>query len=162
MKDDLQLLEELGLGSRLNRLSQYMMKNIHAVYQDFDIDFDPFLFPIFKMLITYSGTTTTRIQEGLQYTQPAITQGLKKLENKHLVTYKTDTHDKRKKKFYLTQKGEALHMKMIPIWKSMDVCVKRLTHFPSDSLHQHIVHLEALFKEKSLRDRILEQHQTTD
>ncbi len=161
MKDELQRLQELGLGSRLNRLSVHMMKDIRAVYEHFDIDFDPFLFPIFKMIIDAEKTTTTAIQDGLQYTQPAITQGLKKLEDKGLVAFEMDKSDKRKKIFAITAKGKALHLKMKPLWKSMDNCVKELTHFSASSLTQHIFDFEQRLAQKSLKERILAYHQKT-
>ena len=124
MEDKLQQYAELGLGSRLKRLSEFIMKEIQMVYTACNIDFDPYLFPIFKVIIDEELITTTDIQEKLQYTQPAITQALKKLMDKELVTYKIDIEDKRKKLFELTAKGHNTHKKMIPLWKVIDEQVK--------------------------------------
>jgi len=77
MKDALQLYGELSLGSRLKRLSEYLMRETQLVYNACNIDFDPYLFPIFKFIIDHKIATTTMIQEGLQFTQPAITQSQK-------------------------------------------------------------------------------------
>ncbi len=156
MQDKLQQYAELGLGSRLKRLSDYMMKEIQLVYNQCNIDFDPYLFPIFKVIIDQELTTTTDIQEKLQYTQPAITQALKKLMDKKLVGFKIDASDKRKKLFQLTQKGLKLHQTMIPLWKVFDQQVKAITTFDSTNLTDHITTLENKFKERSLSKRILE------
>ncbi len=157
MKDSLQHYGELGLGSRFKRLSEYMMREIQLVYTANNIDFDPYLFPIFRVIIDKELATTTDIQEALQYTQPAITQSLKKLMDKQLVSYKTDKNDKRKKLFRLTKKGNQTHQTMLPLWKIIDEQVKWLTEGTSISLTSHLTHLENQFKEKSLSQRILEK-----
>lgn len=157
MKDALLRYGELGLGSRLKRLSDLLMKETQLIYNTCNIDFDPYLFPIFKVIIDHNTTTTTEIQEVLQYTQPAITQALKKLTDKKLVTYKVDKIDKRKKLFRLSDKGEELHQQMIPIWAVIDEQVKWLTEGSATSLTRHVTYLEKQLKEKSLHQRILEQ-----
>ncbi len=158
MKDKLQQYGELGLGSRLKRLSEYMMKEIQLVYANSHIDFDPYLFPIFKVIIDLESATTTNIQEALQYTQPAITQALKKLIAKKLVTYKIDKVDKRKKIFKLSSTGREIHQKMLPLWNVIDEQVKWLTEGSATSLTRHLTHIENQLKEKSLSQRILEKY----
>ncbi|MGB5821087.1 MAG: MarR family transcriptional regulator [Saonia sp.] len=159
MEDGLKLLAELGLGSRLNRLSGQVMKEIQRVYDVLDIDFDPYLFPIFKMIIDSETITTSHLQESLQYSQPAITQSLKKLAYKKLIRFKSDKVDKRKKLFYVTERGREVHQSMIPLWSVMDKQVKELTHFTSASLTEHITQLESKFAEKALSSRILDDFQ---
>jgi len=156
MNDTLQQLGELGLGSRLNRLSDIMMKEIQAVYNAKGIDFDPYLFPVFRIIIDNQHSTTTKIQEKLQYTQPAITQAIKKLMNKGLITYKVAKDDKRKKLFQLTKKGIETHHKVIPLWEAIDKQVKWLTEGSASSLTRHLTHLENQLREKPLSQRILE------
>lgn len=78
---------ELGLGSRLKRVSEYMMRETQLVYNHFNIDFDPYLFPIFKIISNKKGVTNSEIQSSLQYTQPAITQAINKLLKKDLIKY---------------------------------------------------------------------------
>lgn len=158
MQDKLQEYAELGLGSRLKRLSEFVMKEIQLVYTTCDIDFDPYLFPIFKIIIDQGHTTTTDIQEKLLYTQPAITQALKKLMDKGLIAYKIDTSDKRKKLFQLTKKGNEAHQIMIPLWKVIDQQVTTLTTFSSTNLTDHITHFENNLREKPLHQQILEKY----
>jgi DNA-binding MarR family transcriptional regulator len=158
MQDKLQEYAELGLGSRLKRLSEFVIKEIQLVYNTCGIDFDPYLFPIFKILTDQDATTTTDIQEKLHYTQPAITQALKKLMNKGLAEYKIDTDDKRKKLFQLTKKGHSTHQIMIPLWKIIDEQVKWLTEGTATSLVRHLTHLEDQLRKKSLSERILEKY----
>ena len=158
MEDKLQLYGELGLGSRLKRLSDILMKEVQIVYNTLHIDFDAYLFPVFKVIIDLEAATTTDIQEAIQYTQPAITQALKKLTDKKLVTYKIDKLDKRKKIFKLSPKGKEIHQQMIPLWSVIDKQVKWLTEGSAASLTLHLTYLENQLKEKSLSQRILEKY----
>ena len=158
MEDKLQLYGELGLGSRLKRLSDILIKEVQIVYNTLHIDFDAYLFPVFKVIIDLEAATTTDIQEAIQYTQPAITQALKKLTDKKLVTYKIDKLDKRKKIFKLSPKGKEIHQQMIPLWSVIDKQVKWLTEGSAASLTLHLTYLENQLKEKSLSQRILEQY----
>lgn len=158
MEDKLQLYGELGLGSRLKRLSDILMKEVQIVYNTLHIDFDAYLFPVFKVIIDLEAATTTDIQEAIQYTQPAITQALKKLTDKKLVTYKIDKLDKRKKIFKLSPKGKKIHQQMTPLWSVIDKQVKWLTEGSAASLTLHLTYLENQLKEKSLSQRILEKY----
>ncbi|TPN86119.1 MarR family winged helix-turn-helix transcriptional regulator [Aquimarina algicola] len=158
MEDKLQSYGELGLGSRLKRLSDILMKETQLVYNACDIDFDPYLFPVFKVVIDQNIATTTDIQEALQYTQPAITQALKKLTDKKLVAFTIDKGDKRKKQFQLTKKGKETHQQMIPLWEIIDEQVKWLTEGNASSLIRHLTYFEEQLKEKSLSRRVLEKY----
>ncbi len=158
MDDKLRQYGELGLGSRLKRLSDLMMRQTQITYDSLNIDFDPYLFPIFKVIIDMELATTTDIQEALQYTQPAITQALNKLINKKLVTYKTDKADKRKKLFRLSVKGKEIHQKMKPLWCIIDEQLKWLTEGSATSLTHRLTFIEDQLNKKSLSQRILEKY----
>ncbi|TYP76062.1 MarR family winged helix-turn-helix transcriptional regulator [Aquimarina intermedia] len=156
MIDALQYIGELGLGSRLKRLSETLMRETNLIYDAYNIDFDPYLFPVFKILIDNTCVTTTELQEQLQYTQPAITQALNKLSNKKLVVYSTDKVDKRKKNFRLSKKGVELHKELTPIWQAIDQQIKWLTQGSATNLLHHISYIENQLSKKSLSKRVLE------
>lgn len=154
--DALRGLGELGLGSRLKRISEYMMKETQLVYNHFNIDFDPYLFPIFKIIVHKDGITNSEIQSSLQYTQPAITQAINKLNNKGLIIYKTDEIDGRKKIIHLSKKGKDLLKTIKPIWKSIDAVIKEYTLETSSSLIEHLNSLENKLNTKSFSKAIIE------
>ena len=153
--DALRGLGELGLGSRLKRISEYVMKESQIVYNYFNIDFDPYLFPIFKIIVHKNGVTNSEIQSALQYTQPAITQAINKLNKKDLIIYKSDDIDKRKKIIHLSEKGKGLLQRLKPIWKSIDIVVKEYTLETSSSLIEHLNSLENKLNTKSFSDTII-------
>ena len=155
--DSLRGFGELGLGSRLKRLSDQMMKEIQLVYDHFNIDFDPYLFPILKIVRHQEGITNSAIKERLNYTQPAITQAINKLVAKQLVTVTPHELDKRKKVIVLSEQGQAMITKMQPLWESMEQVVKRYTHFSSNSLIEHINKLEDQLAKQSLSEKIINE-----
>ena len=154
--DTLRGFGELGLGSRLKRISEYLMKETQLVYNHFNVDFDPYLFPIFKVITNKKEVTNSEIQQSLQFSQPAITQAVNKLSDKGLIVYKTDKFDKRKKKIYLSKKGEHTLEILKPIWESIDQVIKYYTLESSSSLIEHLNTLENKLNAKSFSHTIIE------
>ena len=152
---------ELGLGSRLKRVSEYMMKETQLVYNHFNIDFDPYLFPIYKIISNKNGVTNSEIQNSLKYTQPAITQALNKLSKKGLIYLNSDKLDKRKKIIHLSDKGHKTLTLLKPIWKSIDKVIKEYTLEQSSSLIEHLNNLENKLNEKSFSNAIIQDAKTS-
>lgn len=140
--DALKGLGELAIGSRLKRLSEFLLKETQIVYDYFNLDFDPYLFPIFRIISTKKGVTNAEIQNSLKYTQPAITQAINKLNKKGYLIFKADKIDKRKKIIFLSEKGENTLIKLKPIWKSIDYVIKDYTTENSNSLVEHLNNIE--------------------
>ncbi|WP_166627737.1 GNAT family N-acetyltransferase [Tenacibaculum caenipelagi] len=154
--DALQGIGEIGIGSRLKRVSEYMMRETQIVYDTFDIDFDPYLFPTFKIIKNKDGVTNTEINASLRTTQPATTQAINKLMKKRLIELKEDKDDKRKKIIYLSEKGKKLVQKITPIWNSIEETIKEYTCIKSNSLIEHLNILEEKFQKKSFSTAIIE------
>jgi len=153
--DALKGFGELGLGSRLKRLSEYMMKETQLVYDHYNIDFDPYLFPIIKIINHYDGITNSEVREKLNLTQPAITQSVNKLVKKDLVIIINDATDKRKKIIKISDKGRATIRKMTPIWSTIDTVIKDYTTHTSSCLIGHINQLEDKLIKQSMSETII-------
>ena len=153
--DSLKLIGELSLGSRMNRVSELLMKTISGVYQQYDIDFDPYLFPAFHSIAESQTLTNTILCEALQTSQPAVTQTVNKLVQKGLIQMEADTVDKRKKIISLTPKGSVLYIKVQPLWRSMDKAVKEMTQRPANSLLEHIDQFEEVIKSGAFSNAIV-------
>ncbi|MEM6686997.1 MAG: helix-turn-helix domain-containing GNAT family N-acetyltransferase, partial [Bacteroidota bacterium] len=132
------------------------MKETQKVYTHFGIDFDPYLFPVFKIISQKNKTTNTAIRELLNISQPAITQTLNKLLKKELIVINNDDTDKRKKIISLSLKGEKLLIKMIPVWNGIHETVEQLTAFSSDNLVSHLSQIEDVLAQKELSERVIE------
>ena len=155
--DSLRGFSELGLGSRLKRLSDNIMREIQEVYDYFNIDFDPYLFPIIKIIHHKNGVTNSEINFALKLTQPAITQSVNKLLKKELIELIDNPSDKRKKMIHLSKKGKSVVSQMEPIWKVIDVIVKDYSSHNSNSLIEHLNKFEDKLLENKLSNVIIEQ-----
>ncbi|TYA71812.1 bifunctional helix-turn-helix transcriptional regulator/GNAT family N-acetyltransferase [Seonamhaeicola marinus] len=153
--DALRGFGELGIGSRLKRLSEQLMKDTQIVYDYYNVDFDPYLFPIFRIISTKNGVTNTEIQNSLSYTQPAITQAINKLDAKGYILFKSDEVDKRKKIIFLSDKGEKTLNKLKPLWKSIDFVIKDITTHNSNSLIDTINKIENKLMDKGFSETII-------
>ena len=154
--DALQGFGEIGIGSRLKRVSEYMMRETQMVYDTFNIDFDPYLFPTFKIIKNKKGVTNTYITSSLKTSQPATTQVINKLLKKELIILKDDKLDKRKKIIYLSSKGEKLVNQVTPIWNSIESIIKEYTKITSNSLVEHLNLLEEKFNQKNFSEAIID------
>jgi DNA-binding MarR family transcriptional regulator/predicted GNAT family N-acyltransferase len=157
--DALKGLGEIGIGSRLKRVSEYMMRETQIVYDTFNIDFDPYLFPSFKIIKNKDGVTNTEITNSLHTSQPATTQVINKLLKKELILLKDDKIDKRKKVIILSKKGKKLVKNVTPIWKGIEQTIKEYTNITSNSLVEHLNLLEEKFNKKMFSKAIIENIQ---
>ena len=155
MEDKLKAYGALGLGSRFIRLGSYLMRDVQLVYTEIGLDFDTFLFPVFKLIIDKEFITTGEIQESLQYTQPAITQAVNKLKEKQLVVITKDKTDARKKNISLSEQGKELQLKLQPVWQVISEEMNNLLERTSGDLLAQIHQLEQSFEEKDMSKRIL-------
>ncbi|XLS27574.1 GNAT family N-acetyltransferase [Flavobacteriaceae bacterium M23B6Z8] len=159
--DNFNSFEELGLGSRLARLSDRFMKEIQCVYDLLQIEFEPHLFPVFKIIADQHGVTNTYICEQLKITQPAVTQSIKKLVQKGYVSLEKDSSDKRRASITLSSKGDLLLKELEPIWTAIDLTVKSLTHFSSKSLLQSVQEIENKLDATSLHKSIVDNYHSS-
>ncbi len=146
----------LGIGSRLKRVSEYMMRETQLVYDEFNIDFDPYLFAVFKIIKNNKGVHNSEIKDSLKTTQPAITQSLNKLLNKGLIKISEDKLDKRKKNIQLSKKGMKLAEDITPIWNGIEHTIKQYTKIKSNSLNEHLNILENKFDKNGFSKVIIE------
>lgn len=154
--DSFKQFGEIALGSRLKRLSDYMMKETQLVYNNYNIDFDPYLFPVFKIINSKKGVINTEITESLQVTQPAITQAINKLIAKKLILLKSHKTDKRKKTIHLSKKGEQFTKDTSLLWECIEKVLKKTTTNTCNSLVEHLSVIENRFQQKSFSKLIIE------
>ncbi|WP_452231233.1 bifunctional helix-turn-helix transcriptional regulator/GNAT family N-acetyltransferase [Lacinutrix sp. MEBiC02404] len=157
--DALQGFGELGIGSRLKRISESMMKETQLVYTYFNLDFDPYLFPVFKIITNKKEVTTTEINDSLNISQPAITQSINKLLKKELITVTASKTDKRKKNIQLSKKGEQFLIEVHPIWNAIDLVIKDFTTDASTSLIEHLNRLESKLNTQCMSQLIIDKIQ---
>lgn len=153
--DSLKGFGELGLASRLKRISETLMKEIQLVYDYYQIDFDPYLFPVFKVIEQSEKISNSEITTKLLLTQPAVTQTVNRLLKKELVQLQVDLHDKRKKWITLSKKGKQLAKQLKPLWTVIDSVVTQYTLNKSHSLIDQLNVFEAKLEKQKLSQMII-------
>ena len=162
-QDQLVHFKELALGSRLKRLSDHLMKETSKVYAILELNFDPYLMPIFKLVSEKDKLTIGELSDALKVTQPAVTQFVNSLIKRKLLTVKTDKIDKRKRKVSLTKNGKKMIQELAPVWQIIDAEIKLLTHnHINKTLLDHVTYVENELKKESFYNRILKKtpHET--
>lgn len=155
--DSLKGFGELGLASRMKRVSETLMREIQIVYNYYKIDFDPYLFPVFKVVQQAEKTTNSEIKDKLLLTQPAVTQTVNRLVKKDLLKLTPDENDKRKKWISLSENGKEVLEQLRPIWTIIDSVVTEFSFHDSPSLIDHLNQLEHKIKDNNLSKTIIEQ-----
>jgi DNA-binding MarR family transcriptional regulator/N-acetylglutamate synthase-like GNAT family acetyltransferase len=155
--DSLKGFGELGLASRLKRISETLMKEIQLVYDYYQIDFDPYLFPVFKVIEQSEKISNSEITTKLLLTQPAVTQTVNRLLKKELVQLQVDLHDKRKKWITLSKKGKQLAKQLKPLWTVIDSVVTQYALNQSHSLIDQLNVFESKLESQKLSQMIIEK-----
>ena len=155
-KDFLDELAELALGSRLKRLSEKMLADAAKIYQDFELDVQPKWFTLLALLQHKKQVSVVEEAECLGLSQPAISQFCKQLSDKELVSFVRCSKDSRRKVLRLTDSGEVLVNKMLPMWQAVQVAAEQLCLEFDNDFYASIRKCERALQEKSLHQRTLE------
>jgi len=149
-------LGELALGSRLKRLSDYIMKEGKELYTLHQIDFEPKWFPVFYSIATQHSTNVMKIADSLNITHAAVSQTVKELVKNHMVDTVDHETDGRKKTLQLSKKGKQIQSNMEPLWHDIATALNNLLRSKQNHLLMAIQEVEDGFSDSSFIDRIKE------
>lgn len=147
----------LIFGSRLRRLSEYYIAEINKVYQTKNIDFEAAWFPLFYFLSGKEEVNLREISDVLQVSHSAISQLVKNLRTKGLVTVTPSKTDRRQNMVKLTPEGKLLMKQLKPVWESISVSINHIYTNAAEvsNLFPALSALENHFEENPLSDIIL-------
>lgn len=114
--DLMEQLEALSLASRLRRVSDRMVDDVAALYNELNIDFNPRWFPYFYVLKEGEPYAVNDLATLLRVSHPTVIKFTNQMVKEGLLTSKTDTKDRRRRLLTMTSKGQALADKMMPVW----------------------------------------------
>jgi len=147
-------LGELAIGSRLKRLSDYIMREGKVLYASHNIDFEPKWFPVFYTIASQSSTNVMKIAETLKITHAAVSQTVKDLVKHDIVDTVSHETDGRKKSLELSKKGSRLLNQMEPIWQDIATALNDLFRSSQNHLLIAIQEVESKFTESGFTERI--------
>jgi ribosomal protein S18 acetylase RimI-like enzyme len=107
----MEFFEQLGpaaLGSRLRRLSEVMTSQAAAVYELYQVPFEPRWFPVFYSVAAQPGLRVGEIAARIGQTHAAVSQVVKALAKEELLRVARGEGDLRHSVLTLTERGAAL------------------------------------------------------
>ena len=147
-------LGELALGSRLRRLSDYIMQQGIEIYQNHRIDFDPKWFPVYYLLSTKDQLSITEIANQLGVSHPAVIKNAKELEKIGYIESVQDKEDKRRRLLSLSAAGRKLLPKIQVVWKDIAGSMSALIQAQEEHLLKAILEIEQGFREERFTARV--------
>ncbi len=118
--DYLQRLGLMGLNARLKRLSDDLTTDMNALYKSQGHDLESSVFPLLMLLYQEGEMCLRKAQGYLGSSHAHISQKAKALQEKKLITLKTDPADKRSKIMALSPAGQDMIAKASPLWRAMN------------------------------------------
>jgi DNA-binding MarR family transcriptional regulator/GNAT superfamily N-acetyltransferase len=167
--DAIQIAGKLALGSRLRRLSDYLMKQGREIYRMYELDFDPANFPVYYALSQVEQAGVMELAEELQLTHPGVIKQAKALEKDGWIVSRQDEQDKRRRWLALSEMGRAVLPRMQFVWQDIQSSLEdALTQ--EGNLLENLEHIERSFQreafaaivEKTRRARIGRQVEIID
>jgi ribosomal protein S18 acetylase RimI-like enzyme len=158
--DIFQELGELALASRMKRLSDYFMREVTAVYQSQNLDFEARWFPIFYTIWKCEEVGIMELADLLKISHPAIIQTAKELEIKDLIQSRKSKQDHRKRLIALSEKGKELIPKLQILWQAMSKVNLEILQQQKNNLLFALDEMESILTQKSHYERIMEQLKT--
>ena len=152
--DIIKQLGELALGSRLKRLSDNIMRNGSEIYKSNNIDFEPRWFPVFYTLTENESMTVTEIAREIGVKHPTVSQTIKEMERKGLISNSQCEVDGRRRNISLSDKGRELLPRMLPIWNDISNAIHDMIQQHNHNIMCAIESIEADFDEKCFYDRV--------
>lgn len=146
---------ELGLGSRLKRLSDAFMSGSKRVYELAGYDFEPRWFPLFSLLLKDGPTTVSIAAEKLKITHPHVSQMAKELEKQKLVTWRVNPNDGRSRTMALSKKGIEFGEQIQPLWDDIRIAARTVVQDIDARFMERLESIERSLDEKPFENRVL-------
>ncbi len=158
--DTLQSLGSLALGSRLRRLTDRMFPDGARVYREQAFDFEPRWFTLFYLLSYRSPLSVREAADALGVSHAAVSQLVRELQRKRLVSSTRDPRDERRRRLRLTEPARAMLPALRPVWNDFETATQALIDDSGHDLLSAIAAFERALDQQGLADRVLARTRT--
>ncbi|MDX2215565.1 MAG: GNAT family N-acetyltransferase [Oculatellaceae cyanobacterium bins.114] len=145
---------KLALGSRLRRLSDKLTEDAAKVYALYDVPLDPKWFPVFYVLSHQEKASITEIAQMIGHSHPSVSQIVKEMSKKGLVTTDKDRQDARINVVRLSDSGRHLIPKLEKQYIDVAQAVEALLSETQHDLWKALEEVEFLLTNQSFLDRV--------
>lgn len=162
MMDFYSQVGKMAIGSRLRRLSESLTEDAAKVYALYGIALDPKWFPVFYVLSQKESASITEIAQIIGHSHPSVSQIVKEMRKRKLVTTEKGSQDARVSIVKLSATGRQL----IPdIEKHYSDVIQAVEGFLSETQHdlwKAIEEVEFLLSHESFFDRVQEARKSRE
>ncbi|WP_234733032.1 MarR family winged helix-turn-helix transcriptional regulator [Tellurirhabdus bombi] len=155
-KDFIDEMEELGITSRLRRVSDAMSHAANSFYKGTGIDFEARWFSVFYLIASKGPMGVTEIADLLSITHPAVIQVTKELENRNLISSTACVKDCRKRLLAITAEGQERIQQIKPLINAFREVNQQLLNAQSCNLLLALREFEDQLETKSYSRRLQE------
>ncbi len=157
MEDDyLASLGALALAARLKRVSDHMVHDARALYQDLGLQVEPNWYLIFLLLAERGPLSVTEIATALGWAHPSVVVVAAKMQKRGLLESRDAQGDGRRRLLRLTKKGRSQLASARPIWEAARLGVQSLIDEAGGKIMPLVDALEVAFSRRGLRQRTLD------
>lgn len=141
------------IGAQLRRLSERIDRDVGRIYAHLGITFEQRWFGVLNQVVQNGPMTVGELAAALRITHVSVSQSLRSLEAAGYVRALPDPQDARRRRQSLTSAGEALVVRLTPLWLAMNREAEALNR-EADDVAEHLDRLERTLDGRSLFDRL--------
>ena len=130
------------------------MRDGATIYTHNQIEFEPKWFPVFQALMNKESMSVTEIAEAVGMKHPSVSQIVKEMEKKRIITSNVCHDDGRRRLLKLTPEGKKLIPQLEQVWKDISNVMHGLLSSHSEDLLCAIEQLENDFEQQSFSERV--------
>ncbi len=145
---------KLALGSRLRRLGEKLLEDGLKIYALYGVELDPKWFPVFYILTQEETLAITEIAIKIGHSHPSVSQIVKEMKKKGVVTMQKSKSDGRVSKVSLTEKGKSIALKMDTQLIDVKDATEELLNESHHSLWKAIEDMEFLLSKENFFKRV--------
>jgi DNA-binding MarR family transcriptional regulator len=143
-----------AFGTRLRRLCEALNQGVSATYREAGVAFEPRWFGLMALLRARSSIEIGEAAAALGQSHVAIVQVANALASRKLVRRTISRADKRRRTIAITPKGEALCVRLDPLWNAVQKATDDLLRETVPQFLQHLDAIDAALVEMPLEERI--------
>ncbi len=156
-KDYLHSLGALALAARLKRLSDRMVHDARALYEELGLPIEPNWYLVFLLLELRGPLAVTEIASALGWAHPSVVAVVAKMQKRGLIVGRASREDGRRTLLTLSKKGHTQLATARPVWKAAAGGVQSLIDEAGGEVMPLVDALERAFTRRGLRQRTLEK-----
>lgn len=145
---------KVALGSRLRRLSERLTEDAAKIYALYDVALDPKWFPVFYTLSQKEEASITEIAQSIGHSHPSVSQIVKEMNKRGLVTTGKSADDARVNVVKLSAAGKQLIPKLDQQCLEVAQVVEDLLSETQHNIWRAIEEVEFLLENQSFFDRV--------